>query len=144
MGKPAQQKYQAMKEVYQDDCLGQSTILYWYNFFIKSRESAVLEPHSGWPASIVIETNIKTFAAIIRDDRHMSVRMVESMVHISKSSIHRIFSEHLQMCRVYSIWVPHFLKCEQVEQRVEVVKQWVRNFSSKVSHLMKLGSLFRP
>ncbi len=58
--KPAQKMYQAMKGVYQDDCLGQSTILYWHNFFTKDPESAALWPHSGRPASIVTEMNINT------------------------------------------------------------------------------------
>ncbi len=85
-----------------------------------------------------METNINTVAAIIRDDHHMSVRMLESMVHISKLSIHWILSEHLQMCRVYSTWGPHFLMCEQMEWRLEVAKEWVQrvrrngNFLSKV------------
>ncbi len=112
MGKPAQQTYQAMKEVHQDDCLGQSTILHWHNFFTKGRESVALKPHSGRPASIVTETNINTVTAIIRDDCHMSVKMLKSMVHISKSSIHRILSVHLQIRRVCSTWVPYFLTCE--------------------------------
>ncbi len=112
MFKLAQQTYQVVKEVYQDDCLGQSMILCWYNFFIKGRELAALEPHSGRPTSIVTEMNINTVVAIIRDDRHLLVKRWESMVHISKSSIHRILREHLQMRRVCSTWVPHFVTCE--------------------------------
>ncbi len=60
------------------------------------------------------------------------------MVHIWKSSIRRILSEHLQMRRICSTWVPHFLICEQMEHRVEMVKKWVQrvrrdsNFLSKV------------
>ncbi len=77
-----------MIEVYHDDCLGQSTILHWHNFFVKDRESAALEQHSGRSTSIVIEMNINAVTAFIRDDYHMSVRTLESMVHISKSSIH--------------------------------------------------------
>ncbi len=79
LGKPAQQMYQAIKEVYQDDCLGRSTILRWHNFFTKGRELAALEPHGGQPASIVTETNISTVAVVIKDDCHMSVRMLETM-----------------------------------------------------------------
>ncbi len=100
MGRPAQQTYQEMKEVYKDDFLGQSTILCWHNFFTKGWESAALGPHSGRPASIVTEMNINIVVAIIRDDHHMSVRMLESMVRISKSSIHHILSEHLQIMDV--------------------------------------------
>ncbi len=57
---------------------------------------------------------------------------------ISKSFIHRILSKHLQMCRICSTWVPHFLACKQMEHCVEVAKVWVqrvrrdRNFLSKV------------
>ncbi len=127
-----------MKEVYQDDCLGWSTILSQHNFFTKGRESAALELHSGQLALIVIETNINTFAAIIRDDRHILVRMLESMVHITKSSIHQFLNEHLQMRRICCTWVPHFFMCEQMKWHVEVAKEWVqtvkrdRNFLSKV------------
>ncbi len=52
---------------------------------------------SGRPNSIVTETNLNKVATITRDDRYMLVRILESMVHISKSSIHRILSKHLQM-----------------------------------------------
>ncbi len=74
MGKSAQQTYQVMKEVYQDDCLGQSTILHWHNFFTKCWEATALEPYSGQPILTVIETNINTVAAIIIDGRHILVR----------------------------------------------------------------------
>ncbi len=93
---------------------------------------------SGRPTLIVIETNINTVAAIIRDDRHMLVRMLKSMFNISKSSVCRILSEHLQMRRICFTWVLHFLTWEQMEQHVERVKEWVqwvrrdRNFLSKV------------
>ncbi len=111
----------------------------WHNFFTEDWELTALEPHSGRPTSIVTETNINAVVAIIKEDHHiMSVKTLESMVHISKSSIHRILSEHLQMHRVCSAWVPHFLMCKQMKQRVEVAKEWVQrvqrdhNFLSKV------------
>ncbi len=115
--------YQAMKKVYQDDCFGQSTILCWHNFFTKGWESAALEPHSGRPTSIVTETKTNTVAAIIRYDRHMLVRMLESMVHISKSSIHRILSEHLQMRHICSTRVLQFLTCAQISN-VKISKKF--------------------
>ncbi len=139
MGKLAQWTYQVMKEGYQDDYLGQSTFLHWHSFFTKGRELAALEPHSGRPTSIVIETNINSVVvAIINDDCHMSVRTLEIMVHIPNSSMHRTLSEHLQMHCICSTWVPHFLTCEQIERHVKVAKEWVRsikrdrNFLSKV------------
>ncbi len=103
MGKPAQQTYQEMKEVYQDNCLGWSMNLHWHNFFTKDRELAVLEPHSGRPALIMTEMNIDTVTAIIRDDRHILVRMLESMVHI-RNHLYTEFSENI--CRCVS-FAPH-------------------------------------
>ncbi len=136
-----------MKEIYQDDCLGQSTILCWHNFFWKGQESTALEPHSGRPTSIVTETNINAVAAFIRHDCYMLMRRLKSMVHISKSSIHRILSKHLQVRRICSTRVPYFLSCKQMERRVLAAKEWVqsiqrdRNFLSKVSCVTKRGSI---
>ncbi len=68
----------------------------------------------------------------------MLVRMQESMLHISKSSVHRILSEHLHIRRVCSTWVPHFLMCKQVEQCVEVAKEWVQRVRRDCNVLFKV------
>ncbi len=91
-----------MKEVYQDDCLGQSTIPHWHNFFTKGWELAASEPHGGQNASIVIEINIDTVAATVRDDHHMFLRTLESMVHLKT-----IYTPYSQQTFADASCLPH-------------------------------------
>ncbi len=125
LSKLAQQTCQAMKEVYQNDCLGQLTIFLWHNFFKKGRESAALEPHthSGRPTSTVTETNINTGAAIIRDDRHMLVRTLKAWV-TSRSHLYTVLSENICRCITFA---PHGCHTFSRASKWSDVWKWWKN-----------------
>ena len=56
----------------------------------------------------------------VLDDRRLKVRELADMVGISKSAIHRILTENLDMRKLCARWVPRLLKMEQ-KQRLECV-----------------------
>ncbi len=68
---------------------------------------------------LIVETNNKTVRAVIDDDRHLSTRTLEALLHIPQMIIHRILVEKLEMMRVASTRVPHMLTSGQTQIHVE-------------------------
>ena len=50
---------------------------------------------------------------MVYEDRRLKVRELADMVGISKSTIHRILTENLDMRKLCQRWVPRFLTMEQ-------------------------------
>lgn len=65
----------------------------------------------------------------IRDDRRRTVREMEEILGIGKSSIHRILSDNLRMQRVCARWVPRLLK-EEKQRRVLCSREFLRRLRS--------------
>ncbi len=62
-----------MHEAYTDEeRLGDSTIFHWHTAFSKGRETIALLPHVGQSLSICTEEMVNTFAAIVRENRHIT------------------------------------------------------------------------
>ena len=56
------------------------------------------------------DQTVKTIDGVVREDRRRTVREMEEILGISKSSIHRILSDNLGMHRVFGCWIPRLLK----------------------------------
>ena len=112
-----------LKQAYKEECLCRSAILRWHNLFKAGRESFELIPHGGHPTTVRTEVNINTVSAIIQEDSHLSTRKIASLLNISKSSVSLILKDSLQMRRVSSTWVPHFLTRKQMQNRVKVCQE---------------------
>ncbi len=74
---------------------------------------------TGWPRSQITEVNINTVRAVIDQDRHVSVRQLDDMLHHSRKTIYQILKQELKMWRACSAWVPHVLSLEQMNICIE-------------------------
>ncbi len=120
-------KMLSVKEICNGDC----TIFHCHNDFSEGRETTALLPHGRQPLSICIEKMVNTIAAIVREDRHITVRPLAQALNISNSSAHTILYEKLKMWRIAACWVPNFLTWEQRDSHIEICYKWLKRFEDE-------------
>ena len=98
---------------------GKSTIIYWYVEFKRGHTNTDDAERFGRPTSAVVLENITKVHKIVLDDRKMKLREIAGTLKISEGSVFTILHESLGMRKLFSKWVPRFLKPGQKQQRVE-------------------------
>ncbi len=107
LSKTAAETYDLMKQEYSDECSAKSNVKQLYKDYFEGREAVGLASHGGSKPTVAIQVNINKVAVVIEEDRHTSTRSLEAILHIPKSSIHKILTEHLSLRHVSSTRVPH-------------------------------------
>ena len=74
---------------------------------------------------------VKKIHKAVLDDRRLKVRELADTVGISKSAVHRILSENLDMRKLCARWVPRLLTLEQKQCRDDVSIECLAKFHSK-------------
>ena len=69
----------------------------------------------------------------IEEHRRMTYRQLVELLNIPVSTSHRIINEHLQVCQLCTLWVPHSLSEEQQQCRVNWCRQTLKKFRSGLS-----------
>ncbi len=69
--------------------------------------------------------NINTVWAVIDDDRHLSTRALEALLHIPQMIIHCILTEKMEMVHVALIWVLHIVTNDQIQIRDESASKFL-------------------
>lgn len=67
---------------------------------------------------------------MVFDDRRLKVRELADTVGISKSAVHRILTENLEMRKLCARWVPRLLSMEQKQRREDVSIECLAMFHS--------------
>ena len=80
-------------------------------------------PRSGRPSTTVTDENIQAVERIVMRDRQISVRRVANELGISKSRVHDIMNNHLDMSKVCTRWVPKLLTPLQRINRMECCQE---------------------
>ncbi|KYN39277.1 hypothetical protein ALC56_06354 [Trachymyrmex septentrionalis] len=76
-------------------------------------------PQESVLSSMLFNLYIKDILYKIQD-RRLKVRELADMVNISKSAVHRILAENLEMRKLCARWVPRLLTIEQKQRREDV------------------------
>ncbi len=87
----------ATKGLHQDEILPEKTVYRWHKAFWDGRKSLTSQPKRGRPTSQITKMNVNSISVMIWEDRHLSVRALEELINIFKSTIHRILMENLGM-----------------------------------------------
>jgi histone-lysine N-methyltransferase SETMAR len=93
-----------------DSTLGESapsftTPKYWAAEFKRGRTSCQDQHRSGRPIELTTPEMVKKMHKMVLDDRRLKVREIADMVGISKSAIHCILTENLDMRKLCARWV---------------------------------------
>ena len=97
-----------------------TTVKYWVAEFKRGRTSCEDEHRSGRPSEVAIPEMVKKIHKMVLGDRRLKVRELADMVNISKSAVHRILAENLEMRKLCARWVPRLLTIEQKQRREDV------------------------
>ena len=98
-----------MRDVYGGDCPSRSTIYKWIERFENGWDTADDDHRPGRPKSSSTQSNIRLIESILDEDRRATVRELEETTGFSKSIIHTIIKDELEMSRVVVRWVPKLL-----------------------------------
>ena len=111
----------------------------WFKRFKEGRISFGEDPRLGRTStSRDDDDNIERVRAVIRGNRHLTVREVADEVGISIGSCHQILTEKLQTRRVSAKFAPRLLTDDQRENRVEICQELLANANGNENFLQKI------
>ncbi|EFN78432.1 hypothetical protein EAI_13701, partial [Harpegnathos saltator] len=105
-----------------------TTVKYWVAEFKRGRTS-------GRPNEVTTPEMVKKIHKMVLDDRRLKVRELADMVGISKSAVHRILIENLDIWRkLCARWMP---RLEQKQRREDVSIECLAKFRSNKAELLR-------
>ena len=116
-GTPTGDIVQRLRNVFGDNAIGRTAVFKWVQRFQTGRQSLEDDPRSGRPTSGGTD-NVKVIEEVVSGDRCLTVREIACVTGISKSQVHRIITNELQMRKLTARWVPRFLSDVHKENRV--------------------------
>ena len=125
LGKTFTETFLMLQRAYGDDCLSRTQCHGWYQRFKSGRTSTKDDPKSGRPSTSTDDYHIEKVRAVIRGNRHLTVREVSEEVGICKSSCHMILKEKLMMHLFAAKFMPHLLTDEQKRYRVKISQELI-------------------
>ncbi|XP_032678153.1 histone-lysine N-methyltransferase SETMAR-like, partial [Odontomachus brunneus] len=114
-----------------------TTIKYWVAEFKRGRKSCQDEHRSGRPNEVTTPEMVTKIHKMVLDDRRLKVRELAEMVGISKSTVHRILTENLDMEKLCARWVPRLLTIEQKQRREDVSIECLAMFRSNKTEFLR-------
>ncbi|KYN36544.1 Histone-lysine N-methyltransferase SETMAR [Trachymyrmex septentrionalis] len=114
-----------------------TTVKYWVAEFKRGRTSCEDEHRSGRPSEVAIPEMVKKIHKMVLGDRRLKVRELADMVNISKSAVHRILAENLEMKKLCARWVSRLLTIEQKQRREDVSIECLATFRNKAEFLRR-------
>ena len=84
-----------LQQDYGEDCLSRTQFHEWYQRLKSGRTSIKDDPKSGRPSTSMDNDHVEKVFAVIRQNRHLTVREVAKEVEICKSSCHLILTDKL-------------------------------------------------
>ncbi len=100
--------YALLQQAYGAQCLSRTMVKRWHKLYFKGHTKVGVVPRGSIKRKMATEVNVNTVATAIQEDRQLSTRKLESMLNISKSTIHSILSEDLGMRLVELLISYHF------------------------------------
>lgn len=135
--------YNDLLKAYGDNCPSRSTIYRYIpssNSVFDSSSSisrcgpAISSTALGRPATATSPEKISIVDDLITNDRHLSVREIESITGINRDAVHTILTEKLHRRYVCSTWIPHELSERNKQLRITCamsIKNQLCNFEAR-------------
>ena len=89
------------------------------------RNSFERKEGSGRRRSSRCEESVELVRSYLNDYNRLTCEEIESLTSIPRSTVYRIIVEDLEMKSITGKWIPHILKEEHKEQRVECAKAMI-------------------
>ncbi|KAG5344036.1 MOS1T transposase, partial [Acromyrmex charruanus] len=108
--------YKLLKEAYGENSLSRARVFEWYKRFSEGRESTEDDQRPGRPVSVSTPQTVTKINEIVREDRHMSIRLIAETVNADKETVRKILLKAIGMIQKQGNWVSYKLKPRDVER----------------------------
>ena len=98
-----------LDNVYKDSALSYPTVVKWVAEFKDPERAFEDASRMGRPSTITADENIEAVEHIVMRDRQIYIRRLAEEVAISKTTVHEIMNNHMDMKKVCTRWVPNLL-----------------------------------
>jgi len=100
LGKNFTETFQLLNQIYGEDCISRTQCYEWFKRFKEGRKLVGDDPRPGRLSTSTNDDHVERIHAVIRGNRHLTVREVADEVSISIRPGHQILTEKRQMRRV--------------------------------------------
>ena len=119
-----------MRIQYDDRCKSRTQVYEWTEKFNNGVTSVEGSPCPGPAFTAVTEDNIAAMENVIRENWHVTVKEVASLLDISVGSAYHIIHDELKLRKVCARWVPRRLTPEMKERRVDACQELLRQYEA--------------
>lgn len=123
---------------YGDNSLSSAQVFRWHKAFKEGRENVDDETRSGRPATTLLDENVDRVRAVLAKDRRLTVRMIGEEINLSKTVVHRIITEKLNMRKICAKLVPQVLTDDQKENRVFICQELLDRLTTEPTFLNRV------
>ncbi|PNF29571.1 hypothetical protein B7P43_G01924 [Cryptotermes secundus] len=107
---PSAEIHHRLQQQYGEECLSRTRVFEWCKCFREGTERVENEPHDrSRPGTSVTEPNIDRADALIRENRHITIKELGAMLSISVGSVEDIMKYNLHYRKVNARWVQRTL-----------------------------------
>ena len=111
-------------------CNGSRSLVFKWHSRLSDGRGSLIDDKREWRPSFKTSDVVKNEVCdVIDDDRHLTVHEVANECVISKTTVHEILVQELHMNRICARWVPRMLSEENMTNRTEASRQFLRKFS---------------
>jgi DNA-directed RNA polymerase sigma subunit (sigma70/sigma32) len=89
-----------LHEVYGEDTLSWARVFEWHRRFLGGREDVEDDEQLGRPVTMKTDENVDKVRTLVRNDRHLSIRMIAKELNVDKETVRQILTENLKMKKV--------------------------------------------
>jgi len=107
-----------------------ATVYNWYGEFRRNRPFLTDEERPGRPPTAVTEENIDRVRKLLKQNPRLTYEEMQNFMDISARSLNEILHTHLNVRKVCARWIPHFLKAEEKEVRVNWCRQLLNKYEN--------------
>ena len=127
----------SLHDTYGDSAPSRSTVYYWIQQFKFGKEGVEDDAHTGRPATVVVEANVRLVEKLVLEDRRITVEELEGITGISDRSVRRILKDVLGFHKVSARWVPRMLTAQQKRLRKEISEDSIDTYSSDILKFLR-------
>lgn len=129
--------YKKMQNSERHKNVSRALVYKWHKRFTDGEEENKENVRPGRPKTIDAG-EVERVRTVINEDRRQTLNELVERTGISKSSVHRVLSDELNMSRVSARWVPRLLKPEEKERRVRASESFLRRYEEDPGFLSRV------
>lgn len=133
IGLDSHQCHERLSTAFPDTAPSFSTVSRWYREFRRGRDSLDDETRTGRPATSTTPEMIASVQRMVEADRRVTYKEIEASLGIHSPAINKILHDHIGVRKLTSRWVPHLLKPEQKQVRVDWCIQMLQKYGDGTS-----------